>query len=407
MVRIVHADLPRSEKGNDPNDYRDDPGYLARIRLIVPKIEPPARERLFITEDELSRAQLTPKCIVENHLYADLAQRVAPGGTGKTTLTLWEAIHIVLGIDLYGSKVITPGWVLIITAEDRRERLVARLRLIMDAMELSPAQRAKVMRGVLPWDVTGEQAKLVQEMDGNLMLTKLPDQIIERYADDPPVLVEIDPLISFGAAEQRVNDNEQALVSAARRIINGLDCCVRFTHHTGKANAREKSLDQYSGRGGSALPDGSRMTFVLQAWAPNDPGPRPPDAMEIEPTSSVTIYARAKLSYCPPNLPLIWVKRDGHLFTWMTDSQRPPEIARRERADQILRFLASELKASRYHTKNSVREQTTVLKMSQHQIREAVEELFVSNQVLLRPMPEHLRHGRRTDYLCPCEVSHV
>lgn len=407
MVRIVHADLPRSDKGNDPNDHRDDPGYLARMRIIVPKLDPPPREKLYITEEELQRAALTPKCIVENHLYADLAQRVAPGGTGKTTLTLWEAIHIVLGIDLYGCKVITPGWVLIITAEDRREQLVARLRLIIEAMELSPTQRIKVLRGVLVWDVTGEQAKLVQEMDGNLMLTKLPDQIIEAYSSDPPVLVEIDPLISFGAAEQRVNDNEQALVSAARRIVKGLDCCVRFTHHTGKASAREKSVDQYAGRGGSALPDGSRMTIVLQTWAPNDPGPRPPETLEITPTSSVTIYARPKLSYCPPNLPLIWIKREGYQFTWMVDRQAPPEVARKERADQLSRFLTSELKAERYHTKNSVREETTALGMSQKQIREAVEELFVSGRLMTRPMPESLRHGRRTDYLCPIEVAHV
>jgi regulatory protein RepA len=407
MGEKLRAILPRTEKGNDPNDNRDDPGYLARMRLIVPKLDPPSREHLVITEEELTRAELTPKCIVENHLYADLAQRVAPGGTGKTTLTLWEAIHIVLGIDLYGCKVVTPGWVLIITAEDRRERLVARLRLIMDAMELSPGQRAKVLRGVLPWDVTGEQAKLVQEMDGNLMLTKLPDQIIEAYSDDPPVLVEIDPLVSFGAAEQRVNDNEQALVSAARRIIKGLDCCVRFTHHTGKANAREKSIDQYAGRGGSALPDGSRMTIVLQAWAPNDPGPQPPETLEIEPTSSVTVYARPKLSYCPPNLPIIWIKRDGYHFTWVTDYQRPPEVARKERADQLARFLTSELRAERYHTKNSVREQTIALGMSQRQIREAVEELFVSNRLMTRPMPENLRHGRRTDYICPIEEAHV
>jgi len=357
--------------------------------------------------EELTRAELTPKCIVENHLYADLAQRVAPGGTGKPTLPLWEAIHIVLGIDLYGCKVVTPGWVLIITAEDRRERLVARLRLIMEAMELSPVQRAKVLRGVLPWDVTGEQAKLVQEMDGNLMLTKLPDQIIEAYLDDPPVLVEIDPLVSFGAAEQRVNDNEQALVSAARRIVKGLDCCVRFTHHTGKANAREKSIDQYAGRGGSALPDGSRMTIVLQTWSANEPGPQPPETLDIDQTSSVTIYARPKLSYCPPNLPLIWIKRNGYQFSWAIDQQRPPEAARKERADQLWLFLTAELKAERYHTKNSVREQTVALGMSQRQIREAVEELFVANRLMFRPLPDSLRHGRRTEYLAPVEAAHV
>jgi len=43
MARIIHADLPRSDKGNDPNDHRDDPGYLARMRLIVPRRRADAR----------------------------------------------------------------------------------------------------------------------------------------------------------------------------------------------------------------------------------------------------------------------------------------------------------------------------------------------------------------------------
>jgi len=365
---------------------------------------PPPRGRLVIREEELRKAQLTPKCIVERHLYADLAQRVAPGGTGKTTLTLWEAVHIVLGLDLYGCKVVTPGWVLIVTAEDRRERLIARLRRIMDDMSLNTRQRQTVQQGVLIWDVTGEPAKLVQETDGNLILTPLVDRIIDVYQGDPPVLVEFDPLVSFGASENRVNDNEQALVRAARRIVNGLDCCVRYVHHTGKANARERNIDQYSGRGGSALPDGSRMTAVLQAWTPKDTGYRPPKELSLNPKSSVTIYARPKLSYAPPNLPLIWIKREGYRFEWMQDLQRSDVEMRAERAAQILRFLASEIQLERFYTKTSLRSRTSELRMSQHEIRNALEELVVANRLVNQPLPKQYRQGGRKEFLCPVNM---
>ena len=33
MARILHAELPRSDLGNDPNDHRDEAGYLNRVRV--------------------------------------------------------------------------------------------------------------------------------------------------------------------------------------------------------------------------------------------------------------------------------------------------------------------------------------------------------------------------------------
>ena len=88
---------------------------------------PPLAE-LRIGPDELAIARITPPCIVESYLYRDVATFPGPGGTGKTTLFLFESVHIVLGRPLYGLEVVTPGVVAFVTAEDRRELLVARLR---------------------------------------------------------------------------------------------------------------------------------------------------------------------------------------------------------------------------------------------------------------------------------------
>jgi RecA-family ATPase len=41
------------------------------------------------------------------------------------------------------------------------------------------------------------------------------------------------------------------------------NCCVRYIHHSGKQNGRDKATDQYAGRGGSAFADGCRMVHVL------------------------------------------------------------------------------------------------------------------------------------------------
>lgn len=52
------------------------------------------RDDIFIVEPP------RPPFVVENYLPVDVALLVAPGGTGKTTITLLEAIHIVLGLPL-------------------------------------------------------------------------------------------------------------------------------------------------------------------------------------------------------------------------------------------------------------------------------------------------------------------
>lgn len=61
---------------------------------------PPLAE-LRIDPAKLAAAQLTPRCVVESYLYADVAVFPGPGGTGKTTLFLFEDVHIVLGWPLY------------------------------------------------------------------------------------------------------------------------------------------------------------------------------------------------------------------------------------------------------------------------------------------------------------------
>lgn len=364
----------------------------------------PPRSRLAITTEELEGASLTPRCIVESHTYADLAQIVAPGGTGKTTLLLHELICIAIARPVWGLKVKKPGWSLIVTAEDQRERLVARTREIMDAMGLSPMERKRVVSDLAIWDVTGKQMKLVYARDGNLQLTTLADEIVDTYRDDPPVIVLFDPLVSFGAAEEQVNDNEQALVTAARRIIRGLGCCVRYVHHTGKGNARDKVLDQYGGRGGSALPDGSRMTFVLQTWEHGD-RLQPPPGCKPDKHSSITVLARPKLSYAPPNLPLIWIKRTGFRFEHFIDFEVTPEQKTAARAAQLHQFLSWELSQDRRYTRRQLDDCTAKLGMTRAEMREALTELQVSGHVRDEDLPKSLRHGRRQTFICPAECA--
>ena len=367
----------------------------AAFEAVMQSKEPEFAAPEPISSTEWSRARSTPDCIVKDYLFADVAVFVAAGGMGKTTLKLFEAIHITLGFPLYGLAIHKPGAVLIITAEDSREMLVARLREIAKAMELTDVQIAIVMQRVRISDVSGNGFK-VTEVRGDVVKPSAGiDLIIEACQEIKPVLIVIDPAVSFGVGESRVNDAEQGLVEAARSLRKALNCCVQYIHHSGKQNAREKTIDQYSGRGGSAFADGARMVHVLQSLTPAEW--RDETGTELENGESGLRLARPKMSYCPP-VGDILIRRKGYNFQHVervtTNRQAKPDLA----ANQVWQLLTFELSQGRYHSKNSLEALDTGLKRGE--IRSALGWLFAAQRVDFRKIPNSGPNGKR-EYLHP------
>jgi RecA-family ATPase len=347
-----------------------------------------------ITEREFASARLAPDCIVENYLFADVAVIVAPGGYGKTTLLLYESIHIALGLPIYGLEVRKPGPVLIITAEDSRQILVARLRLMARALHLSEDQIAIVMRSVRISDMSGRVAKLTTLTNDIVVPAPLADIIIAECRDLEPVLVAIDPAVSFGIGEARVNDAEQGLVEAARRIRSGLNCCVRFVHHTGKQNARDKAVDQYAGRGGSTMPDGARMVAVLQPLLPQQW--RVATGTPLADGESGMVLTRPKLSYAAPQ-PDILIARKGYAFSYTTRAKHDPGAKLQAACDEIVRVLVTALDKGTRHSQRSLE---ALKLMPRAELRDAVSTLVARGLVQNVPVPDRQKGGSNT-YLQP------
>jgi len=384
----------------------DDTDYLAALGSAEPPkterqgIQPPPWKPLDL--DAMRDARLHPRCIVEYHLYADLAVVNAEGGTGKTTLLLFEAVHIALGLELWGCRVLNPGRTLFITAEDGEEILQARLIRIMDALGLNDWQRRKVADSIMFWDVSGTMARLA-ELDGrgNLVLTELADRIVETYRDAGVAQIIFDPAISFSPGERIINDGEQAIVTACRRIIRGLDCCARLVHHTGKANARDGAIDQYAGRNGTALPDGCRMVTILANA--NRVNLARPEGFDLQPGETGFIMARAKLSFAPPQ-PNIWIRRRGWSFEYFIETPRNAEAIRDHDADKVADFLAEELHHGRRYTANTL-EQSGKSGLSRSRLRAALATLETNGRVTPRDLPPELRQGGRKVYLHPLNLA--
>ncbi len=358
-----------------------------------------------ISAAELREARLTPRVIVENYLHADVAALIGQGGTSKTSMSLHEAICIVLGRDLWGQEVKAPGPVLIVTAEDRREFLVARLRLMAEALALSAVELARVMDGVRILDFTGAVQRLTIIAGDVVEVADFPHELVRvcLSADFHPALVQFDPMVSFGVGESRVNDAEQGLVHAGRVIVAGLDCAVRFVHHTGKASAREKVQDQYAGRGGSALADGCRMVHVMTAV--DDAELQRATGESLAAGESAFMLARPKVTYAPPQTAPIYIKRTGYRFERLRALQAPTTEERAaSMGEQVARFIAAELQAGRQHTRNTI-EQLRPDNLTRAEVRTAL--AWLTAQGRLQEVPRVNAEGKRPatgarSYLTAC-----
>lgn len=371
------------------------------------------------TVSEMARAPLTPRCIVDGYLYSDVAVLAGPGAVGKSTLQLYEAVCVILGRPVWGHPVVSPGPILYVTAEDERSRILSRMWHVMQAMGLREDVCTQVAENFYVHDVCGEDLRLVRSaVGGDIVQTEMADEIVTAYRGIAPVLCILDPLVSFGADEGRVNVNEQALVTAMRRIRRGLDCCVRAIHHTGQEAALAKRTDQYAARGGTALPDGSRMVTIAHAWQQGDAGTPPMELLAGETHHTTYIrLSRPKLSFVAPQ-PAIWVRREGWAYRYAIEARLSPEEAAREKqvraiaqlsgdANQVERFITDQLGQGRKHTSRTLETVAASLGIGRQRLRDAVSELIISGRVRNEPLPLGEKKGRRKDYLCPMEAPNA
>jgi len=353
-----------------------------------------------ISFDEWRSARSKQPCIVDRWFYEDVGVFIAPGGTGKTTLLLFQIIHIVLGLELFGYEVRAPGPVVILTAEDSRETLVARLRFMCHELGLTDEQVREVRESVIITDVSGKGIKLTTVEKDVVMPSRQLDGLIVEVGLLCPSLIVVDPMVSFGVGESRINDAEQGMIDAARRIRNTVRCAVLYVHHTGKGNARERTTDQYSGRGGSALADGARMVHVLQRLSASEWTEATGDA--LGPNEGGFVLARPKMTWCEPQ-PDIYLKRHGYSFERVA-SVEPSEAAAANmklNCTVLWQLLKDELLAGRKHSGKSLE---SVSPMPQKQTRQVLQRLLLDGWVVSEKLATTGRGGAHA-YLRPVDIQ--
>lgn len=201
------------------------------------------------------------------HLWRkQVSVTVAPGGVGKSSLTIVEGLANASGRDLVGDRPTGQHRVWIFNLEDPRDELERRIIAAMLHHNVRPEE----IEGRLFVDTGREQGlcTATQTREGvqiaHPVMGRLEEQIRARKID---VLV-VDPFVSSHQVSENDNGAIDRVAKEWAALADRCNCAVELVHHTRKLNGEDGTSE--SGRGASALLGAARSGRVLNRMSEAD-----------------------------------------------------------------------------------------------------------------------------------------
>ena len=224
-----------------------------------------------------------------------LSLTVAPGGLGKSSMVLVEALAMAIGRPLLGDALPQPLRVWVWNGEDPREeieRRIAAVCLKYDIQVDDIADRLMIDSGR---DVP---IQIATANGGGVQIAKpvTEDLIAAIRASKVDVLI-VDPFVTSHTVPENDTTAMNAVVAQWRMIADATGCAIELVHHTSKAGAMNADdFGVYASRGAGALIDGVRSARVLSRMR-NEEAER--FGIEDEPASYFRV-SMGKANLAPP-----------------------------------------------------------------------------------------------------------
>jgi hypothetical protein len=185
---------------------------------------------------------------------------VAPGGVGKSSLTILEAICLASGRQLLGEWVPIEGlraWVY--NLEDPRDEMDRRVIAAMMHHRVKPEE----IEDRLFLD-TGRERQLCTAMDvrGETIIVKPEIEALEAAIKSRGIdVLIVDPFVSSHRVSENASGAIDLVAKEWARLADRCNCAIELVHHTRKTGGQEATTED--GRGSSALLGAARSGRVL------------------------------------------------------------------------------------------------------------------------------------------------
>lgn len=184
---------------------------------------------------------------------------VAPGGLGKSSLALVEAVAMVSGMDLLGERPTEPLRVWYWNGEDPADELQRRVMAVALHYELRPQDI-----GTRLFINSGRDTEIniaQQNRDGVTIAAPVVEAIKATIRENRIDVVIIDPFVSSHRVSENDNGAIDRVAKTWAKIAEETNCAVELIHHARKTNGAEVTIED--SRGAVALLSAARSARTL------------------------------------------------------------------------------------------------------------------------------------------------
>ena len=336
----------------------------------------------FFTKYDLTNlSKLRKPQLFKNWSTEDIHITTADGGTGKTTLKLFEAICLALGEPFLGFDCVKPGRTLFITGEDSWEKTGAVIGAILTQMGLiNDEEKVRIVLDSIVVKKDSDLCLISKSKDGFININKDAYEKVSQAIDDiRPRMIVFDPIASFWGSETMLNDMSKSVAKFMGMLVERSNACVEAINHMGKQSSSNKDMSQFAGRGGTGLPSHSRVSRVLRPVF--DEEFRELTGFELEDGKSAMMCNVNKFSDGSPiyNKPFL-ILREGYLFSKVTLVEHKAKEVQNNLSDneRIFEYIKLEREAGRYPNKAIIvaHFNTGFEKISKEKVHRAIEYLM-------------------------------
>jgi hypothetical protein len=188
---------------------------------------------------------------------------VAPGGGGKTSLAISEALAMASGAPLLCIEPSERARVWFWNGEDPREELERRVMAAVARHKLTSID----VEGHLFLDIGREMPIVLatQSREGAVIARPVAEAVIEAIRRNRIDALIIDPFVKSHKVTENDNSAIDAVATAWAHIAEVTNCSIELLHHPRKTGGAEITVED--GRGASALLSASRSARVLNTMS--------------------------------------------------------------------------------------------------------------------------------------------
>ena len=188
-----------------------------------------------------------------------ISTTIAPGGLGKSSLIVAEAVAMVTGRNLIAHQPSNSLRVWLFNGEDPYDELQRRIAAFMLHHCITSSEIGNRL-----YITSGRDTEFfIAETTHGTTTLSIPNynEIIQQIRQNNIDVLIIDPFISSHKVAENDNNGIDLVVKAWNKIANATGCAIELVHHARKGNGDKTTVDD--ARGASALNAAARSVRTL------------------------------------------------------------------------------------------------------------------------------------------------